>query len=128
MLFRSKIDLVDPAELQTLCGIYGQLGNEVILVSAERRLGLGRLRAVLRNRQTVIAGQSGVGKSSLLNAVQPGLSLRTGEISDWTKKGKHTTRNAELYELEFGGWVVDTPGIRHRTGSPAARGRRPAAS
>lgn len=108
----NKVDLVDPADLQTLCGIYGQIGNEVILLSAERRQGLERLRAVLRNRQTVIAGQSGVGKSSLLNAVQPGLSLRTGEVSDWTKKGKHTTRNAELFELDFGGWVVDTPGIR----------------
>ena len=108
----NKVDLIDPKELQTLCGIYGQVGNEVLLLSAERRLGLDRLRAVLRNRQTVIAGQSGVGKSSLLNELQPGLRLRTGEVSDWTKKGKHTTRNAELFELEFGGWVVDTPGIR----------------
>jgi len=108
----NKIDLVDPADLQNLCGIYAQIGNEVVLVSAERRLGLDRLRAVLRNRQTVVAGQSGVGKSSLLNVIQPGLSLRTGEVSDWTKKGKHTTRNAVLYELDFGGWVVDTPGIR----------------
>jgi ribosome biogenesis GTPase len=108
----NKIDLVDPADLQNLCGIYAQIGNEVVLVSAERRLGLDRLRAVFRNRQTVVAGQSGVGKSSLLNAIQPGLSLPTGEVSDWTKKGKHTTRNAVLYELDFGGWVVDTPGIR----------------
>ncbi len=112
VIFVNKIDLVDPADLQTLCGVYAQLGNEVVLVSAERRLGLDRLIAVLRNRQTVVAGQSGVGKSSLLNVIQPGLSLRTGEVSDWTKKGKHTTRNAVLYELDFGGWVVDTPGIR----------------
>ena len=112
VVFLNKIDLVDPADLQNLCGIYAQLGNEVILVSAERRLGFDRLRAVLRNRQTVVAGQSGVGKSSLLNVIQPGLSLPTGEVSDWTKKGKHTTRNAVLYELDFGGWVVDTPGIR----------------
>ena len=112
VIFLNKIDLVDPADLQMLCGIYAQLGNEIVLVSAERRLGLDRLKAVLRNRQTVVAGQSGVGKSSLLNVIQPGLSLRTGEVSDWTKKGKHTTRNAVLYELDFGGWVVDTPGIR----------------
>ena len=108
----NKVDLIDPAELQTLSGIYGQIGCEVILVSAHTGAGLDRLRAVLRNRQTVFAGQSGVGKSSLLNAVDAGLVLRTGEVSDWNKKGKHTTRNAVLHELNFGGWVVDTPGIR----------------
>ncbi len=108
----NKIDLVDPADLQTLCGIYGQLGYEVVLASAQTGAGLSRLRAVLRNRQTVVAGQSGVGKSSLLNALQPELGLRTGEVSDWTRKGQHTTRNAELLDLHFGGWVVDTPGIR----------------
>ncbi len=108
----NKIDLVDAVSLQTLSGIYGQIGVEVILLSAQSGVGLDRLRAVLRNRQTVFAGQSGVGKSSLLNRLQPGLHLSTGEVSDWTKKGKHTTRNAKLFELDFGGWVVDTPGIR----------------
>ena len=108
----NKVDLVDSAELQTLSGIYGQIGCEVVLVSAHSGVGLDRLRALLRNRQTVFAGQSGVGKSSLLNAIDKGLVIRTGEVSDWSKKGKHTTRNAVLHELHFGGWVVDTPGIR----------------
>ncbi len=108
----NKVDLVNSAELQTLSGIYGQIGCEVVLVSAHSGVGLDRLRAILRNRQTVFAGQSGVGKSSLLNAIDKGLVIRTGEVSDWSKKGKHTTRNAVLHELHFGGWVVDTPGIR----------------
>lgn len=108
----NKVDLVDSAELQTLSGIYGQIGCEVVLVSAHSGVGLDRLRALLRNRQTVFAGQSGVGKSSLLNAIDKGLVIRTGEVSGWNKKGKHTTRNAVLHELHFGGWVVDTPGIR----------------
>lgn len=108
----NKVDLVDVADLQTLCGIYGQLGYETVLASAQTGAGLGHLKSVLRNRQTVVAGQSGVGKSSLLNAIQPELGLRTGEVSDWTRKGQHTTRNAELLDLHFGGWVVDTPGIR----------------
>ena len=60
----------------------------------------------------MFAGQSGVGKSSLLNSLQPDLNLKTAEVSDWTQKGRHTTRRAILHELDFGGWVVDTPGIR----------------
>ena len=60
----------------------------------------------------MVSGQSGVGKSSLLNAIQPGLSLKTGEVSIESRKGKHTTTTASLLELAFGGWVVDTPGIR----------------
>ena len=68
--------------------------------------------ARLRGRQSVISGQSGVGKSSLLNALQPDLGLRVNEVSDVNQKGKHTTTTAELIKLDFGGWVVDTPGIR----------------
>lgn len=108
----NKADLTDPVELQPLLGMYGRIGYDVVLVSAAEGTGTDRLRSLLKNQQTVFAGQSGVGKSSLLNAVQPGLKLETGEVSDWTRKGKHTTRRAELLELEFGGWVVDTPGIR----------------
>ncbi len=70
------------------------------------------LRGRLRDRQTVFAGQSGVGKSSLLNAIQPGLGLQVREVSAATEKGRHTTTTAQLLRLDFGAWVVDTPGVR----------------
>lgn len=111
----NKADLVDPVALQPLIGLYGQLGCQVVLASATTGAGIPRLRHLLNGRQSVFAGQSGVGKSSLLNAVQPGLGLHTGAVSEWTHKGTHTTRRAELLPLESGGWVVDTPGIRQLT-------------
>ena len=83
-----------------------------MLTSARTGLGVGRLRDLLRGRATVFSGQSGVGKSSLLNAVQPELGLRVKEVSESTQKGQHTTTTAELIRLAFGGWVVDTPGLR----------------
>lgn len=108
----NKADLVDPVEVQSVLGMYARLGYEVLLTSTKEQRGIGRLRELLKSRETVVAGQSGVGKSSLLNAVQPGLKLDTGNVSGWTRKGTHTTRVAELLQLDFGGWVVDTPGIR----------------
>lgn len=108
----NKADLVDPAELQMLIGIYGRIGCQVVLVSASTGAGMDRLRTLLCDRQSVFTGQSGVGKSSLLNTIQPGLARATGEVSNWTQKGKHTTRTAVLMPLATGGWVVDTPGIR----------------
>jgi ribosome biogenesis GTPase / thiamine phosphate phosphatase len=108
----NKADLVDPVLLQPTLGLYGQLGYQVVLTSAETGAGMTFLRNLLKGRQSVFAGQSGVGKSTLLNAIQPGLGQRTAEVSGWTQKGKHTTRRAVLIALEFGGWVVDTPGIR----------------
>jgi ribosome biogenesis GTPase / thiamine phosphate phosphatase len=108
----NKADLADLSEFQPLVGLYSQLAIPVFFTSAATGLGVGRLRRLLAGRETVFTGQSGVGKSSLLNAVQPGLGLRVREVSDTTQKGKHTTTTAELIRLDSGGWVVDTPGIR----------------
>jgi ribosome biogenesis GTPase / thiamine phosphate phosphatase len=108
----NKIDLIDAADLQPVVGVYSQLGYRVLLVSAARGWNIEPLRRLLAGRQSVVAGQSGVGKSSLLNAVQPDLALRVQTVSTENEKGRHTTTTAELIPLECGGYVVDTPGIR----------------
>jgi ribosome biogenesis GTPase len=108
----NKADLVDAEFLQPLIGAYSQLGITAFLTSAVTGQGLERLRRLLPERATVFSGQSGVGKSSLLNALQPGLALRVREVSDVNQKGRHTTTTAQLIRLDAGGWVVDTPGLR----------------
>jgi ribosome biogenesis GTPase len=108
----NKADLVDMADYQWVLGLYSQLGYEVVPTSVADGRGLPRLRALLGGGTTAVSGQSGVGKSSILNAIQPGLNLRVGEVAGWTGKGKHTTTNAELIRLDAGGYVVDTPGLR----------------
>jgi ribosome biogenesis GTPase len=108
----NKLDLVNARDLQPIAGVYAQLGYDVVLVSALQGAGITRLRALLRGRQSVVSGQSGVGKSSLLNAVAPQLERDTSGVSLDTGKGRHTTRVAEMLALDCGGWVIDTPGIR----------------
>lgn len=112
LLCINKIDLVDPASLQPLVGVYSQMGYRVLLLSAKADVGIDRLRRALKNRASVVTGQSGVGKSSLLNAVDPVLELKVREVSAENQKGRHTTTTARLLPLACGGYVVDTPGVR----------------
>jgi ribosome biogenesis GTPase / thiamine phosphate phosphatase len=108
----NKIDLVDAADLQPLAGVFGQMGYEILMLSAATGFGLERLRRRVAGRQSVVAGQSGVGKSSLLNAIEPDLNLRVQTVSEENQKGRHTTSAAQLLPLSDGGYIVDTPGIR----------------
>lgn len=108
----NKADLAAGSELLTNIRSYGRAGYPVILTSVHDGRGIVQLRSWLQGRQTVVSGQSGVGKSSLLNCADPALHLKTGDVSAWTQKGTHTTRRSRLIRLTFGGWVVDTPGIR----------------
>jgi ribosome biogenesis GTPase len=108
----NKCDLVEREALGEQFDLYRDLGYRVLFTSAVGSDGMDDLREVLRDRRSVICGPSGVGKSSLLNALAPELSLRTGEVGAVTHKGRHTTTSVTLMPLPFGGWVADTPGLR----------------
>ncbi len=92
--------------------IYEKIGYTVLLVSAMERIGLDELKDILKDKTTLIGGQSGVGKSTLINAVEPGLTIKTKDLSKYTGKGQHTTTFAEMFELSIGGSIIDTPGIK----------------
>jgi ribosome biogenesis GTPase len=92
--------------------IYEEVGYKVFLVSADKKEGIEAVKNELAGKTTLISGHSGVGKSSLLNAILPGSDLKTGEISGWSGKGQHTTTFAEMFDLPFGGCIIDTPGMR----------------
>jgi ribosome biogenesis GTPase len=107
----NKIDLADNDELQPILDLYRSIGYPVITVSAKMGIGINELRNVLSGKISVFAGPSGAGKSTILNSIEEGLTLVTGEVSEKIGRGKHTTRFAELLSLSSGGFVVDTPGF-----------------
>lgn len=112
IIVANKIDLVGRAQATEIFGFYPSIGYPVIYTCAKSGQGVGELRERLIGKISALAGPSGVGKSSLLNAVQPGLGLAVREISTAFRKGRHTTSVRQLFPLEGGGYVADTPGMR----------------
>lgn len=111
----NKIDRYDSKHLKNvdkLSAIYESIGYETYKISAKTQDDLGIVVELLKDKVSVISGHSGVGKSTLINRIQPGLNLKVAEISDIHQSGKHTTTFAEMHELNFGGAIIDTPGIR----------------
>jgi ribosome biogenesis GTPase len=108
----NKIDLVDEAETRRRFADYERAGYPMHFTSTKQGIGLDELHDALAGRTSVLSGPSGVGKSSLLNGMYPGLNLRVGEISESVNKGRHTTVGGLMHPLPDGGYVVDTPGLR----------------
>jgi len=111
----NKVDLFGEEEqllLEGLTAIYGKIGYECHPISAENEADVVFLRAAIKGKQVMISGNSGVGKTTLVNSLDPSLDLRTGEISTFHEQGKHTTTFAEMHQLQTGGYIIDTPGIR----------------
>lgn len=102
----------DMAVFEYLKDIYKAIGYKVFLISALERLGLEDLKEALKDKISLISGQSGVGKSTLINALDSELELKTQELSDYSGKGQHTTTFAEMFDLSFGGAIIDTPGLK----------------
>ena len=111
----NKFDLFGEEGKEMFGGLqymYEDIGYQVLGVSALTGEGMDTLKELLKDKVTLVAGQSGVGKSTLVNAIQPGLGLKTDEISDYSGKGQHTTTFAQMFPLDMGGYIIDTPGIK----------------
>lgn len=111
----NKADLLDQEELEManqFLRVYSNLGYQTLITSAEAGQGLEEFKSLLENKTVMLTGHSGVGKSRLVNSIDPNLNVKVGEISDFHQMGKHTTTFAQMHHLSFGGYIVDTPGIR----------------
>ncbi|MFV0267812.1 MAG: ribosome small subunit-dependent GTPase A [Draconibacterium sp.] len=115
MLVFNKTDRYNSAQhekMQELISIYESIGYSCLATSADNGTGVEELKNALKDKTNVVNGHSGVGKSTLINLIQPGLNLKTMEISDLHKTGKHTTTYSQLFKLDSGGYIIDTPGIK----------------
>ncbi|WP_276499966.1 ribosome small subunit-dependent GTPase A [Terrimonas pollutisoli] len=107
-LFKKK----EQEQFEEMKEMYEAVGYKVFLTSTKENIGIGELKKELKDKTTLISGHSGVGKSSLLNIIFPGMNLKTQGVSGWSGKGQHTTTFAEMFDLPFGGRIIDTPGMR----------------
>ncbi len=114
-LIFNKIDLYNEEQTQlmnSLIDIYTKVGYRCLKLSAKKNIGFDELRKMMSNKTNVFSGHSGVGKSTIINSIQPDMMLKTGIISEAHFSGKHTTTHSEMFELDFGGYIIDTPGIK----------------
>jgi len=114
-LIFNKIDLYNEeqtATMNSLIEIYEMAGYQCLKISAKNEIGINELKQMMTDKTNVFSGHSGVGKSTIINSLQSNIILKTGEISEAHFSGKHTTTNSEMYELDFGGYIIDTPGIK----------------
>jgi ribosome biogenesis GTPase len=111
----NKIDLYNEEQtllMNSLIETYESIGYQCLKISAKKNIGIEELKEILQNKTNVLSGHSGVGKSTIINSVQPASMLKTGIISDSHHSGKHTTTYSEMIDLDFGGFIIDTPGIK----------------
>jgi len=113
----NKMDLAEEGEPETIEAVevlqhYRGMGITIFQTSADQNIGIDTVASALSGKTTVLAGHSGVGKSTLISAIQPGLDIRIGVVSAYNEKGRHTTTSARRYALDIGGYVIDTPGVK----------------
>ncbi|MBN2379377.1 ribosome small subunit-dependent GTPase A [candidate division WOR-3 bacterium] len=108
----NKVDLVNQEQIESEVQVYADIGYKLVYTSAIEGQGIDQLRVILKDRTSVLMGKSGVGKTTILNALEPGLGLAVQEVSDRVNKGRHTTTHLEMFPLQSGGFVIDTPGMR----------------